>query len=71
MTALPARRVYPEAWGVELHRNYSGRAFFYVSRFINRTEVEFVTEIDGGAKCFRRERDAIAAMERANAQAAV
>lgn len=60
-----AQPTYPLAWGKELHRNSSGRAFWYVSRFVARDEVEYVEALDGGAQCFRRERDADSAQARA------
>ena len=61
---------YPQAWGLELVRNGAGRAFWYVSRFIARTEVEYVTNIAGGPICYRNEREALAALAQANDDAA-
>lgn len=59
MNALcPQKHGYPLAWSKEMHRNPSGRRFWYVSRFISRTEVEFLEEIGGGPRCFKREADA-------------
>lgn len=44
---------YPHQWSVELVRNGAGRAFFFVSRFIARTEVEYVTDVAGTPVCYR------------------
>lgn len=57
---------YPHAWSTELVRNPSGRAFWYVSRFVSRTRVEYLNGIDGAPRCFRRESEALAAVTRAN-----
>lgn len=71
MTTAQARHTpYPRAWNKEMHRNASGRRFWYVSRFINRTEVEFIEELGGGPRCFRREHDADAAIAKATGSAA-
>lgn len=63
--------VYPHAWSLELVRNASGRAFFYVSRFVARGRVEFVLDSIGREpKCFRRESEALVACREANEAAA-
>jgi hypothetical protein len=61
---------YPQPWGLELVRNGAGRAFWYVSRFIARTQVEYVTNIAGEPICYRSEREALAALAQANDEAA-
>lgn len=61
---------YPQAWGLELVRNGAGRAFWYVSRFIARTRVEYITNVAGEPICYRSEREAMAALAQANDEAA-
>jgi hypothetical protein len=57
---------YPHAWKTELRRNAAGRAFWFVSRFVSRTRVEYLENVFGEPRCFRLERDALAACKRAN-----
>ena len=63
----PAPAIYPHSWSVELRRNDSGRAFFYVSRFVARNLVEYLTDLHGAPRCFRLQRDAALAMNEAQA----
>lgn len=58
------RPTYPAAWGKELIRNPSGRAFWFVSRFVTLTEVEYVKDVTGAPECFRIERLADEALQR-------
>ena len=60
---------YPSSWGAELVRNPSGRAFWFVSRFVARTRLEYVEDVPGQPKCFRLERQANAAVVERNAPA--
>ncbi|MGM3413083.1 hypothetical protein KXR69_26190 [Ralstonia holmesii] len=60
---------YPSAWSTELVRNPSGRAFWFVSRFVSRTRLEYVEDVTGRPKCFRLEREANAAVAQRNARA--
>lgn len=62
--------VYPAAWGKELIRNPAGRAFWFVSRFVSRSQVEYVKDVAGKPKCFRLEREANAALLRVQEAAA-
>ena len=57
---------YPSAWSAELVRNPSGRAFWFVSRFVARTRLEYVQDVTGQPKCFRLERQAAAAVAERN-----
>ena len=52
---------YPSAWGTELVRNPSGRPFWFVSRFVSRTRLQYVEDTAGQPKCFRIERKAVQA----------
>ena len=61
---------YPQAWGLELVRNGAGRAFWYVSRFVSRTTVEYLENIAREPICYRSEREALAALAVANDEAA-
>lgn len=61
---------YPHAWRPELIRNASGRAFWFVSRFISRTLVEYIENVSGEPECYRLERLAVAAAAKRNAHAA-
>ncbi len=58
---------YPHPWGTELVRNPSGRAFWFCSRFVSRTRVEYIKDVSGRPKCFRSERAAVAAVAQRNA----
>lgn len=58
---------YPQPWGVELVRNPSGRAFWFCSRFVSRTCVEYIEGVDGKPRCFRAQRAALAAIEQRRA----
>ena len=60
---------YPHAWRPELVRNASGRAFWFVSRFISRTRVEYIENVSGEPECYRLERLAVAAAAKRNAPA--
>ena len=60
---------FPHAWTLELHRNGSGRAFYFVSRFINPHEVEYLTDIAGEPRCFRVRPEAETARDAANERA--
>lgn len=59
---------YPHAWTLELIRNASGRAFWFVSRLVSPTRVEYVEDVAGQPKCFRLEREALAAAASRNAE---
>jgi len=61
---------YPSAWGLEMHRNGAGRAFWYVSRFVSRTRVEFLQSTVGQEpKWFRNEQAAQSACDELNGEA--
>jgi len=60
---------HPKSWGTELVRNPAGRAFWFVSRFVSRTGLEYVEDATGKPKCFRIEREALAAAAQRNASA--
>ena len=57
---------YPSSWTKELVRNPSGRAFWFVSRFVSRTTLEYVKDVTGSPKCFRQEAKANAAADERN-----
>jgi hypothetical protein len=63
----PQVPTYPQAWTTELVRNPSGRAFWFVSRFVSSTRVEYIEDVAGKPKCFRLEREALAAAAARNA----
>jgi hypothetical protein len=44
---------YPTAWGVELVRNAQGRAWYFVSRFVSRYRVEYLSDAAGEAIAYR------------------
>lgn len=69
LDSKPNAPTYPSHWGTELVRNPSGRAFWFVSRFVSRTRLEYVEDAAGKPKCFRIERDAVAAAAQRNAPA--
>lgn len=50
---------YPHAWAVEVVRNEAGRAWYFVSRFVSRAEVQYMLKgfSDEPAR-FRRRKDA-------------
>lgn len=63
---MSAGALYPQPWGLELVRNGAGRAFWYVSRFVARTRVEYLENIAGAPICYRSEREALAALAQVN-----
>lgn len=68
--ARVARSDYPHTWSVELVRNASGRAFYFVSRFTRPHECEYVEGIDGEPQCYRLKKDAERACDVAQALSA-
>lgn len=57
---------YPSSWNVELVRNASGKAFYFVSRFSSATTVEYLNDSLGNTKCFNHRTSAEAARDGAN-----
>lgn len=59
-------RTYPGAWELEPASNGPGcRTWFYISRWVSRTRVEFLNGIDGKPECFRTKPEALAAIAKA------
>lgn len=57
---------YPRSWELEPTSNGPHcRTWFYVSRWVSRTRVEFLTGIDGKPACFRTKTEAGAAIAKA------
>lgn len=58
------RPEFPGRWGTECLRNGSGRAFWFVSRFVARHRVEYLLDALGQEVRFRSEAAALAAIEK-------
>lgn len=58
---------YPAPWGVEVVRNPANRAWYFVSRFVDRRTVEYLLDVRGEPIAFRQLRAALAAIKEAKA----
>lgn len=68
LSNVPAVPAYPRAWELEPTSNGPGcRTWFYVSRWVSRTRVEFLNGIDGKPACFRTKAEAYTAINQAMA----